>query len=124
MRTYKYNPAGIRLLLAALEVLGIPRADIHPLEIPDEDPLEIRLVTEAVRWEEFKPCLNMLLHTDGEVLNDEVVINHSSGSAGEPEVFEPYTGIRLPGIFGDVGRWSEALWERCFLDATAKGPWS
>ena len=50
-------------------------------------------------------------HIDEEVLNDEVVIIHSSSSAGEPKVFEPYTGIRLPGIFGDVGLWSEALWE-------------
>ena len=65
----------------------------------------------------------MLPHTDGEVLNDEVVIIHSFGSAGEPEVFEPYTRIRFPGVFGDVGRWSEALWERHFLDAMAKGPW-
>ena len=35
----------------------------------------------------------MLPHTDGEVLNDEVVIIHSSGSVGEPEVFEPYLGF-------------------------------
>ena len=66
----------------------------------------------------------MFPHTDGEVLNDEVVIIHSSGSAGEPEVFEPYVGVRLPGILGDVGRWPEALGERRSLDASAKGPWS
>ena len=66
----------------------------------------------------------MLPHADGEVFNDEVVIIHSSGSAGEPEVFKPYTGIHFPSVFGDVGRWSEALWERRFLDAMAKGPWS
>ena len=36
-------------------------------------------------------------HTDGEVLNDEVVIIHSSGLVGELEVFEPYTGIHLLG---------------------------
>ena len=106
----------IELLLAALEVPGIPRIDICPLEIPDEDPLEIRLVTDAVRREEFEPCSNMLPHTDGEVLNDEVVIIHSTGSAGEPKVFKPYTGIHFPSVFGDVGRWSEALWERRFLD--------
>ena len=63
-------------------------------------------------------------HADGEVLNDEVVIIHSTGSTGEPEVFEPYTGIRLPGIFGNVGGRSEVLWERCSLDVSAKGPWS
>ena len=85
--------------------------DIRPLEIPDEDPLEIRSIADAVRREEFEPCSNMLPHADGEVLNDEVVIIHSTGSAGEPEVFEPYTGIRLPGILGDVGGRSEVLWE-------------
>ena len=58
--------------------------------------------------EEFELCSNMLPYIDGEVLNDEVVIIHSAGSAGEPEVFEPYTEIRLPSIFGDVGRRSEA----------------
>ena len=50
----------VGLLLAALEVLGIPRADIHPLEIPDEDPLEIRSVADAVKREEFEPFSNML----------------------------------------------------------------
>ena len=53
----------------------------------------------------------MLPHADGEILNDEVVIIHSSGSAGEPEVFEPYTGVGLPGVSSNVGGWSEALWE-------------
>ena len=66
----------------------------------------------------------MLPHADGGVLNDEVVIIYSFSSAGRPEVFEPYTGICFPGVFGDVGRWSEALWEQRSLDAMAKGPWS
>ena len=55
----------------------------------------------------FKPSSNMLPYVDREILNDEVVIIHSSGSAGEPEVFEPYTGVGLPGVSGDVGGWSE-----------------
>ena len=99
----------IGLLLVALEVLGIPRTDIGPLEIPDEDPLEVRPVTDAVMREEFEPRSNMFPHADRDVLNDEVVIIHSSSLAGEPEVFEPYTRICLPGIFGDVGRRLEAL---------------
>ena len=110
--------------MTALEVLGIPRADIRPLEVPDENPLEVCLVADAVVREEFEPCSNMFPHVDGEVLNDEVVIIHSPGSAGETEVFLPYTGIRLPGVFGDVGGWSEALWEWRSLDVSAKGPWS
>ena len=66
----------------------------------------------------------MLPHVDREVLNDEVVIIHSIGLAGEPKVFKPYTGVHLPGVLGDVGRRLEALWERCSLDVSAKGPWS
>ena len=59
--------------------------------------------------EEFEPCSNMSPHVDGEVLNDEVVIIHSTGSVGELEVFKPYTGVHLPCILDDVGRQSEAL---------------
>ena len=98
--------------------------DIRPLEISNEDPLEVRPVVDAVVWEEFKPRPNMFPHAIGEILNDEMVIIHPSSSIGEPEIFEPYTGVRLLGVLGDVGGWSEALWERRFLDATAKGPWS
>ena len=96
--------------------------NIRPLEVPDEDPLEVRLVADAVVREEFEPCSNMFPHVDGEVLNDEVIIIHSSSSTGEPKVFEPYSGFRLPDILGDVGRWSEALWEWHSLDASPKGP--
>ena len=45
--------------------------------------------------EEFEPCSNMFPHADGEVLNDEVVIIHSFGSAGEPEVFERVLYVAL-----------------------------
>ena len=98
--------------------------DICPLEVSDEDPLQICPVADAVMWEEFDPFSNMFPHADGKVLNDEVVIIHPSGSVGESKVFEPYTGIRFPSVFGDIGGWSEVLWERHFLDATTKGPWS
>ena len=82
--------------------------NICSLEIPDEDPLEICPVADAVGQKEFEPCSNMLPHIDGEVL-DDVVIIHSFGSVGELEVFEPYTRGHLPGVPSDVGGWSEAL---------------
>ena len=113
----------IGLLSVALEVLGIPKMDIHPLEISDEDPLEICPVTDDVGRKEFEPCSNMLPHIDGEVLDDEVVIIHFSGLACKPEVFEPHTGVSLPGVSGNVDGRSEALWERRFLDAMTKVPW-
>ena len=98
--------------------------DIRPLEVPDEDSLKVHPVADAVVREEFEPRSNMFPHADGEVLTDEMVTIHSSSLAGEPEVFEPYTRIHFPSVFGDVGRWLEVPWEWRFLDATAKGPWS
>ena len=47
------------LLLVALEVPGVSRADIRPLEISDKDPLEVRPAVDAVVREEFNPCSNM-----------------------------------------------------------------
>ena len=79
---------------------------------------------DAVVQEEFEPHLNMFPYVNGEVLNDEVVIIHSSGSAGEPKIFEPYIGVRLPDVLGDVGGWLEVLWEWLSLDASPKDPWS
>ena len=52
---------------------------------------------DAVVREEFEPRSNMFPHADGEVLNDEVIIIHSPGSIGEPEVFEPYARVNYGG---------------------------
>ena len=42
-------PQGLAgLLLTALEVPRVPRVDIHPLEVPDKDPLEVRPVADAI----------------------------------------------------------------------------
>ena len=77
---------------------------------------------DAVVWEEFKPRPDMFPHA--EILNDEKVIIHPSGSVGQLEIFKPYFGVRLPGVLGDVGGRSKAPWERCSLDTPVKGPWS
>ena len=55
-------------------------------------------------------------HVDGEILNDEKVIIHPFGSAGEPEIFEPNIRVCLPGVLGDIGGRSEVLWEWHSLD--------
>ena len=81
----------------------LPWQTYVPWKIPNEDSFEVRPITDAVVREEFRPCPNMFPYVDGEVLDDEVVIIHSSSSAGEPEVFEPYIGVRLPGVPSNVG---------------------
>ena len=72
--------------------------------------------------DEFKPYSNMFPHAYGEILNDEKVIIHPSGSVGEPEIFEPNTGVCLPSVLGDAYGWSEALWEWRSPDMPVKGP--
>ena len=54
-------------------------------------------------WKEFKPCPNMFPHANGKILDYEIIIIHSSGSTGEPEVFEPNAWVGLPSVFGNVG---------------------
>ena len=58
--------------------------DIRPLEVPNEDPLEIHPFANAVMREEFETRSNMFPHTDGELLNDEMIIIHSPSSVGKP----------------------------------------
>ena len=66
----------------------------------------------------------MFPQADGEILDDEIVIIHPSGSVGEPEIFEPNTGVRLLDVLSDVGGRSEAPREQRSQDTLTKGPWS
>jgi hypothetical protein len=117
-------PQGLaRLLLAALEVLGVSGEHVHPLEVLDEDLLELHPTSNAVGPQNFEPCSNMLPNTNEEVLDDEVVVIRPSSLAGKSEVFLPYSRVRFPGVLGDVARWSEARREWRFLDAVSEGPW-
>jgi hypothetical protein len=63
-------------------------------------------------------------NTDGEVLDDEVVIIRPSSSAREPKIFQPHSGVRFPSVLGDIGGWLKAQQEWCFLDAALEGPWA
>jgi hypothetical protein len=64
----------------------------------------------------------MLPDADREVLDDDVVSIRPSGSAGELEVFQPYSRVHLPSVLRDIGGWLEAWREWCFLDVASEGP--
>jgi hypothetical protein len=66
----------------------------------------------------------MLPNIDREVLDDEGVIVRPSGSIGEPEINQPYSGVRLLGVLGDVGGRSEARLELRILNVAFEGPWA
>ena len=40
------------------------------------------------------------------VADNEVVIIHTTGLIGKPIVFKPKSGVCLPRVLRDVGRWS------------------
>ena len=91
--------------------------DIRPLEVPDEDPLEVRLVADAIAREEFKPSSNMFPYVDREVLNDEVVIIYPSArqasrksSSHIPGFVSPVYLVMLVGGRKRYG--NDALWMR------------
>jgi hypothetical protein len=46
----------IRLLPAVLEVLGIPRAHICALEVPDKDPDQVNPAMDQTLREVLEPC--------------------------------------------------------------------
>jgi hypothetical protein len=57
------------------------------LEVPNEILFELCPTTNALEWQKFKPCSNMLPNIDRKVLDDEIVIIRPTGSADETEVF-------------------------------------
>jgi hypothetical protein len=69
------------------ELADVVGAHICPVEVPEEDLLELRPTTDAVGRQEFKSRANVLLDIDGEILDDEVIVVRPSGPTSKPEVF-------------------------------------
>jgi hypothetical protein len=102
-------PQGLaRLLLEALEVPGVSRAHVRPLEVPDEGLLELGLAMDAVGWQEFEPHSNEFPDIDGEVSDYEIIIVRLSGLTGQLEIFQLYSGVHPSSVLGDVGGRLEA----------------
>jgi hypothetical protein len=55
-----------------------------------------------VGWQVLKLCPCQVSQAQGQVVDDEVVIDRSSSPASEPVVLEPQSGVHLPGVPSDV----------------------
>jgi len=64
----------IRLLPAAPEVPGVPRAYVCALEVPDEDPDQVGPVVDHALREVLKPCSGRIGQVEWQVVDDEQVI--------------------------------------------------
>jgi len=112
------------LLLAALEVPRVARPHIRALKVADEDLVEICPTADGVGGQEVQPGADVFSQAYREILDDEVFVGRSSGSACKPVIHQPHAGVCIPSILHDVRWWSEALGERCPPDCSGEGIWS
>jgi hypothetical protein len=78
-----------RLLSAASEVPGVPRAHVRALEIAGEGLDQVVLVGDLPRRQVLQPGASGVGEEQGEVADDEVVIVRSTQLAGQSIVCEP-----------------------------------
>jgi hypothetical protein len=78
-----------RLLAAASEIPGVPRAHVCALEVAGEGFDQVVPVGDLRRWQMLQPGSGGVREEQGEVADDEVVIIHSTQLAGQPVVREP-----------------------------------
>jgi hypothetical protein len=102
-----------RLLAAASEIAGVPRAHVRALEVAGEGLDQVVLVGDLPRRQMLQPGSSGVEEEQGEVADDEVVIIRSTQLAGQPVIREPQFRPRLPRVLCDSSRGSEPGWERC-----------
>jgi hypothetical protein len=113
-----------RLLLAVARLPLLAGARVGALEVLDEDSAQVGPVMDLVPRQVLEPHSHGVAEVERLVLDDEEVIHHSPGVAGESVVLEPLTGVGVPVIPRYVGRSMEARGEPRIVDALTKGPWT
>jgi hypothetical protein len=101
-----------RLLAAASEIPGVPRAHVRALEVVDEGLDQVVPVGDLPRRQVLQPGSSGIGEEQGEVADDEVVIVHSTQVAGQLVVREPQFQPRLPLVLCGSSRGSEPGRER------------
>jgi hypothetical protein len=101
-----------RLLAAASEIPGVPRAHVRALKVAGEGLDQVVLVGDLPRRQVLQPGLSGVEEEQGEVVDDKVVIVRSTQLAGQPIVREPQFRPRLPRVLCDSSRGSEPGRER------------
>ena len=96
----------IGLLTAVLEVPWVPRAFVRALEVSHEDLLQIHPTLDHVGRQVFQPRPGQIGQEQWKVANNKVVIIRTTGLTSKPIVFKPKSGVCLPRVFRDIGRWS------------------
>ena len=69
----------------------------------------------------FQPCPHQIGQEQWKVVDNEIIIIHSTGLASKLIILEPQSRVCFPGVFWDVGRRSVPRWEDGVEDVLAKG---
>jgi hypothetical protein len=85
-----------RLLAAAAEIPGVPRAHVRALEVAGEGLDQVVPVGDLPRRQMLQPGSSGVGEEQGEVADDEIVIVRSTQLVGQPVVREPQFRPRLP----------------------------
>jgi hypothetical protein len=101
-----------RLLAAASEIPGVSRAHVCALEVAGEGLNQVVPVGDLPRRQVLQPGSSGVGEEQVEVVDDEVVIVHTTQVAGQPVVREPQFRSRLPRVLCDSSRGSEPGRER------------
>jgi hypothetical protein len=101
-----------RLLAAASEIPGVPRAHVCALEVAGESFDQVIPVEDLRRRQMLQPGSGGVGEEQGEVTDDEVVIVRSTQLAGQPVVREPQFRLCFPRVLGDGSQGPEPGWER------------
>ena len=111
----------IGLLAVVIKVPWGPGALVRALEVSHKDLLQIRPALDCVGRQVFQPHSCRISQEQWKVADNEVVIIRTTGLIGKSIVFKPKSGVCLPRVFRDIGRWS-IPWRECNVeDVPAEG---
>ena len=77
------------LLSVVFEIPWISRAPVCALEVPHEDLFQVHPTLDSVGRKVFQPCLCRIGQEQWKVVDNEIIIIHSTSLASKPIILEP-----------------------------------
>jgi hypothetical protein len=97
------------LLLAASEIPRVAGAHVGSLEVPLEHSHEVIPIVDLSRWKVLKPGSSGVRQEQGELSNDDPIVDGPTQLTSQVEISEPKFGFGLTVILGKSrGGWNRA----------------
>lgn len=96
---------------------------VGALEVFDKGLPKVGPVMDGAGWQMLELGPRPLRKVDLEELDDELVVLESCHAASKVVIFQPYTGIQRPVIFGNICWRPHFCRELGLADCASKGVW-